>query len=138
MGFVFQTFNLFSTLSAVENVELPLSLTGMSRKEQRERASELLESVGLSGRLHHRPKELSLGEMQRVAIARALANQPEMIVADEPTGELDSRTAKEIVGLLVGVNEREKATVVVATHDDRIVEMADRTYLIEDGVLCLR
>jgi putative ABC transport system ATP-binding protein len=135
MGFVFQTFNLLPTLNALENVELPMALAGKTRKEQRERAMKLLEVVGLSQRLAHRPKELSMGEMQRVAIARALANTPEIIIADEPTGELDSKTAKEIIALLYEVNRREKATVVVATHDEKIVDAADTIYSMEDGVL---
>jgi len=135
MGFVFQTFNLLPTLSAVENVELPMLLAGFSRKQQREKAERLLETVGLSHRLSHRPKQLSMGEMQRVAIARALANGPELIVADEPTGELDSRTGKEIIGLLSEICKKEKKTVIVATHDEKVVEVADAVYTIQDGRL---
>ena len=135
MGFVFQTFNLLPTLSALENVEMPIALVGASQKEQRKKASELLHAVGLDSRLSHRPKELSMGEMQRVAIARALANNPEVIVADEPTGELDSGTAKEIVALLSEINKKEKTTVIVATHDEKVVEVADKTYTIQDGRL---
>ena len=135
MGFVFQTFNLLPTLSALENVEMPIALVGVSQSEQRKKASELLHAVGLDSRLSHRPKELSMGEMQRVAIARALANNPEVIVADEPTGELDSGTAKEIVALLSEINEKEKTTVIVATHDEKVVEVADKTYTIQDGRL---
>ncbi|MGQ9625095.1 MAG: ABC transporter ATP-binding protein [Candidatus Bathycorpusculaceae bacterium] len=138
MGFVFQTFNLLPTLNALENVELPMALAGKTEKEQRERAVKLLEVVGLSERLFHRPKELSIGEMQRVAIARALANKPEIIIADEPTGELDSKTAKEIISLLYEINRREKATVVLATHDEKIVDVADVIYAMEDGVLKLK
>jgi len=135
MGFVFQTFNLLPTLNALENVELSMALAGKPRREQREKALRLLEAVGLSDRLFHRPKELSIGEMQRVAIARALANDPEMIIADEPTGELDSKTAKEIIALLLGINRREKTTVVMATHDEKIVDAADTIYTIQDGKL---
>lgn len=135
MGFVFQTFNLLPTLSALENVEMPIALVGVSQKGQRKKASEFLRAVGLDSRFSHRPKELSMGEMQRVAIARALANNPEVIVADEPTGELDSRTAKEIIALLSEINEKEKTTVIVATHDEKVVEVADKTYTIEDGRL---
>lgn len=135
MGFVFQTFNLLPTLSALENVEMPIALIGVSQKEQRKKASELLHAVGLDSRFSHRPKELSMGEMQRVAIARALANNPEVIVADEPTGELDSGTAKEIVALLSEINKKEKTTVIVATHDEKVVEVADKTYTIQDGRL---
>ena len=137
MGFVFQTFNLLPTLNALENVELPMALAIKPQKEQREKALRLLEAVGLSNRLFHRPKELSIGEMQRVAIARALANNPEIIIADEPTGELDSKTAKEIISLLFDINRKEKTTVVVATHDEKIVETADTIYAIQDGNLRL-
>jgi putative ABC transport system ATP-binding protein len=133
IGFVFQTFNLLPTLNALENVELPMSLAGKSQKEQREKAVRLLENVGLGDRLSHRPRELSIGEMQRVAIARALANDPEVIIADEPTGELDSKTAKEIIGLLFDINRKLKTTVIVATHDEKIVEVADTLYTIGDG-----
>jgi putative ABC transport system ATP-binding protein len=135
MGFIFQTFNLLPTLNSLENVEIPLLLVGKTQREQAERATKLLESVGLGERCSHRPKELSMGEMQRVAIARALANGPELILADEPTGELDSRTAKEIIALLSDINRNEKTTVIVATHDEKIVEVADVIYAIEDGRL---
>jgi putative ABC transport system ATP-binding protein len=135
MGFVFQTFNLLPTLNALENVELPMALAGKPRKEQREKALNLLEAVGLGNRLYHRPKELSMGEMQRVAVARALANNPEIIIADEPTGELDSKTAKEIIALLFDINRKEKTTVIVATHDEKIVGVADTIYTIHDGKL---
>ena len=135
IGFVFQTFNLFPTLNALENVELPMSLVNKSQKEQRERAMKLLETVGLAHRHDHRPKQLSMGEMQRVAIARALANKPEIIIADEPTGELDSATAKEIISLLQDINQREKTTVVVATHDEKLIDAADLVYTMQDGQL---
>jgi putative ABC transport system ATP-binding protein len=138
MGFVFQTFNLLPTLNALENVELPMALAGKTTEEQRERATKLLEAVGLGKRLFHRPKELSMGEMQRVAIARALANNPEIIIADEPTGELDSKTAKEIIALLYEINRKEKTTVIVATHDEKIVDRADAIYAMEDGRLRLK
>jgi ABC-type lipoprotein export system ATPase subunit len=137
MGFVFQTFNLLPTLTALENVELPMSLADKPKKEQREKALRLLETVGLGKRLFHRPKELSMGEMQRVAIARALANEPEIIIADEPTGELDSKTAKEIIALLFDINRKEKTAVIVATHDEKIVDVADAIYTIQDGRLRL-
>jgi len=135
MGFVFQTFNLIPTLNALENVELPLALAGKPSEEQRSKAAKLLESVVLERRFGHRPKELSMGEMQRVAIARAIANDPEILIADEPTGELDSKTAEEIIGLVSDVNKRQKTTVIVATHDQKIVEVADMIYTIEDGKL---
>lgn len=138
MGFVFQTFNLLPTLNAAENVELPMALAGKTPKDQREKAVKLLETVGLGNRVLHRPKQLSLGEMQRVAIARALANGPEVIIADEPTGELDSKTAKEVIALLLGINREENKTVIVATHDEKMVEMADIVYTIEDGRLSFK
>ena len=137
MGFVFQTFNLLPTLNALENVELPLALAGKSPKGQREKAMRLLGNVGLGNRVYHRPKELSIGEMQRVAIARALANDPEVIIADEPTGELDSKTAKEIIELLFDINRKRETTVIVATHDEKIVEASDTLYAIRDGELRL-
>jgi putative ABC transport system ATP-binding protein len=137
MGFIFQTFNLLAMLSALENVELPMALAGKSREEQRRRAERLLEAVGLGKRVLHRPKELSMGEMQRVAIARALANDPELIFADEPTGELDSRTARETIALLSGIARTEKKSVIVATHDERIVDVAETVYSINDGKLKL-
>lgn len=135
VGFIFQNFNLFPTLSALENVELSLMLAKVSQSGQRERALKLLELVGLEARVSHRPRELSMGEMQRVAIARALANKPEMIVADEPTGELGSKTAKEILSLLSEISRKERTTTIVATHDLTLVEMADTVYKIQDGKL---
>jgi putative ABC transport system ATP-binding protein len=138
MGFVFQTFNLLPTLSVLENVELPMALAGRPQSEQRKRAIALLETVGLRNRLHSRPKEMSTGEVQRVAIARALANDPEAVIADEPTGELDSKTAKEVSTLLFDVNQKDKRTVIVATHDEKIVNMADRVYSIQEGTLAAR
>lgn len=137
MGFIFQSFNLLPTLNSLENVELPMSLLGKSREEQRQNALKLLERVGLSHRLFHRPKQMSIGEMQRVGIARALANNPEVLIADEPTGELDSKTAKEIIALLSEINESEKTTIIVATHDEKIVEVANTLYFIHDGKLKL-
>jgi putative ABC transport system ATP-binding protein len=135
MGFVFQTFNLLPTLSALENVELPMAFAGRLQTDQRERALRLLEIVDLNNRLHSRPKELSTGEMQRVAIARALANNPEVIIADEPTGELDPKTGEEITALLHDVNRKEKRTVIVATHDEKIADATDSVYTIKDGTL---
>ena len=138
MGFVFQTFNLLPTLDAVENVELPMALAAKPKREQRERAVKLLSTVGLGSRFSHRPKQLSMGEMQRVAIARALANDPEIVIADEPTGELDTKTAKEIIALLFDICKTRKKTVLVATHDENVVEAADAVYTIQDGKLELR
>lgn len=138
IGFVFQTFNLLPTLNAVENVELPLALSGKSQEEQRKTAIRFLDTVGLSSRLYHRPRELSIGEMQRVALARAVANDPEVIIADEPTGELDSKTAKEIISLLREINRKHKTAVIVATHDEKIAKVVDNVYTIQDGMLKLQ
>jgi|YelNatPaOPRAMG01_1025707.scaffolds.fasta_scaffold12630_4 putative ABC transport system ATP-binding protein len=138
IGFIFQSFNLLPTLTALENVELPMALAGKPEEEQKKRASELLETVGLSDRAYHRPKELSTGEMQRVAIARALANNPKVIIADEPTGELDSKTAKEIISLLFNISKNERKTVIAATHDEKIVNFADVIYTIYDGKIKLK
>ncbi len=135
IGFVFQTFNLLPTLTALENVELPLALAKITPKLQSGKAVQLLEAVGLADRLQHRPKELSTGEMQRVAIARALANNPCLVLADEPTGELDSETGYEIIELLLNLCRKHKTTVVVATHDERVAEASDVKYSIRDGVI---
>lgn len=134
IGFVFQTFNLLPTLTARENVELPMAMANIPTGNQSRRAIQLLESLGLGDRVEHRPKELSVGEMQRVAIARALANNPSLIIADEPTGELDSKTGLEIVNLLSSMCKEER-TVVLATHDERITSMSDVVYRIQDGKL---
>ena len=135
IGFVFQTFNLLPTLTALENVEFPLAMTKLSQDAQRTRAKQLLIKVGLTHRLHHRPGKLSTGEMQRVAIARALANNPRLILADEPTGDLDTDTGTEIIQLLFNLSRKHKATVLVATHDKRVAEIADVTYFIQDGTI---
>jgi len=137
IGFIFQTFNLLPTLTALENVELPMALANVPHRAQRKRALKLLGIVGLTNRLQHLPRELSMGETQRVAIARALANDPEIIIADEPTGELDSKTAQEIISLLFDINRKEKTAVIVATHDEKIVKLADTVYTIQDGKLRL-
>lgn len=133
IGFVFQTFNLFPILNALENVELPMALAGKPRSLQSERATSLLKAVGLDKRLHHRPKQLSMGEMQRVAVARAMANNPEVIIADEPTGELDSKTAEEIITLLHDIHRKDRKKVIIATHDEKIVTLANAVYAIHDG-----
>lgn len=135
IGFVFQTFNLLPTLTSLENVELPLAMTKVPQDAQRTRAMQLLTTVGLTHRLHHRPGKLSTGEMQRVAIARALANNPRLILADEPTGDLDTDTGTEIIQLLFNLSRKQKTTVIVATHDKRVAEIADTTYFIQDGTL---
>ena len=134
IGFVFQTFNLIPTLTALENVELPMKLNGKKASEARERARELLKIVGLEKRLDHLPSQLSGGEQQRVAIARALANEPEIILADEPTGNLDSKTGFEIVKLMKKLN-REGYTFVIVTHDLRIADFANKKIRIKDGKL---
>ena len=135
IGFIFQTFNLVPTLTALENVELPMAFAKMSQEAQREDAVNLLEAVGLANRLQHKPKEMSLGEMQRVAIARALANQPSLILADEPTGELDSKTGSEIIRLLLDLSRKQKTAIVVATHDEKVIDVANKKYRIRDGVI---
>ena len=134
IGFIFQTFNLIPTLTALENVELPMKLNGKKASEARERARELLKIVGLEKRLDHLPSQLSGGEQQRVAIARALANEPEIILADEPTGNLDSKTGFEIVKLMKKLN-REGYTFVIVTHDLRIADFANKKIRIKDGKL---
>ncbi len=133
IGFVFQTFNLIPTLTALENVELALSLAGLSSSEQRKRAEELLDLVGLGHRIHHRPSQLSAGEAQRVAIARALANDPDLVLADEPTGNLDTERGYEIVGLMRDLNRKFGETFIIVTHDPEIAEMADRVIRLKDG-----
>ncbi len=133
VGFVFQTFSLIPTLTALDNVELPMMYQGVERKVRRERAQHLLEQVGLGDRLNHRPTELSGGEQQRVATARALANDPEVLLADEPTGNLDSKSGKQIMQLLTQLNEEKGMTVILVTHDATIAGYAQRTIHIFDG-----
>lgn len=130
IGFVFQQFNLIQTLTALENVMLPLDLQEMPNS--RERALQLLETVGLGNRINHKPKELSGGQQQRVAIARALANDPEVILADEPTGNLDSQTGEEIMNLLIKLH-LEGRTIILVTHDIELVKHAERVVHIKDG-----
>lgn len=131
-GFVFQNFNLLPRLSTLANVELPMLYAGIGRKERLRRARELLEMVGLGDRLNHRSNELSGGEMQRVAIARALANRPAVILADEPTGNLDSRTGAEIMHLFNSL-AREGNTIILVTHDRTVAEHARRIIRLRDG-----
>jgi ABC-type lipoprotein export system ATPase subunit len=133
VGFVFQSFNLIPNLTALENVMLPMEFNGVPTEERRQRARALLERVGLSQRLDHRPRELSGGEQQRVAIARALANDPPLILADEPTGNLDSKTGQVIYELLKTIAA--ERTVVVVTHAEVLAQMADRVIHIKDGKL---
>jgi putative ABC transport system ATP-binding protein len=133
-GMIFQSFNLVPSRTALENVELPLVFSGVEKKERRRRAAELLDKVGLSHRAGHRPSELSGGEQQRVAVARALANGPRLLLADEPTGNLDSRTSREIVGLLAELNRLRNLTVVMVTHEEGLVrEFAHDVVRLSDG-----
>ncbi len=135
MGFVFQLFNLIPVLSALENVELPALLAGMRPSEARRRAWAVLEQVGLADRAGHKPAELSGGQQQRVAIARALVNQPDIIWADEPTGNLDTETADEVMALLRQLNRENGQTFVIVTHDPRIGSMCDRVIRMRDGLI---
>lgn len=135
IGFIFQFYNLIPVLSAFENVELPMLIAGVPIKERGERAKELLKMVGLEDRIHHRPDELSGGEQQRVAIVRALANKPSIVLADEPTGDLDSKTGKEVVQALKDLSNREGATVIVVTHDPTVARMASRVFEMRDGMI---
>ncbi|MBZ0294235.1 MAG: ABC transporter ATP-binding protein [Anaerolineae bacterium] len=133
LGFVFQSFGLLPTLSAYENVELMLRLIGVSSRERRERTLHCLHIVGLGKRVHHRPYELSGGQQQRVAIARALANQPRLILADEPTGELDSLTAGEILSLFQRIVAEEGLTLLMTSHDMMVDDYVDRVLQLKDG-----
>jgi putative ABC transport system ATP-binding protein len=133
LGFVFQSFHLIPDLSVVDNVELPLLYRKMPGKERRKKALAALERVGLASRVHHFPTQLSGGQQQRVAIARAIVGQPEILLADEPTGNLDSQMGDEVMSILKGLNEDEKTTVVMVTHDQRMADETHRTCRIFDG-----
>jgi putative ABC transport system ATP-binding protein len=133
IGFVFQTFNLMQTLSAQQNVELPMIFQGVRKKERAQRARELLAKVGLADRVRHRPNELSGGERQRVAIARALANNPDIILADEPTGNLDSESGALILDLLKRLSTDDGKTVIIVTHDPEAASIAGRIIRLRDG-----
>ena len=135
VGHIFQTLNLIPTLTAAENVELPMVALGVPRSKRIQRVKELLEIVGLTERAHHKPDELSGGEQQRVAIAAALANDPPLILADEPTGELDTANAKIVVNYLCKVNKELGKTIIMVTHDPSVARAADRILRIEDGVI---
>jgi putative ABC transport system ATP-binding protein len=135
IGYIFQTFNLIPVMSALENVMLPMIFAGMTTDDAREKAKGLLELVGLGERLHHKPFELSGGQQQRVAIARALANDPAIILADEPTGNLDLKTGKEIINLLRQMNKEKQVSIITATHDLKMLDVSDRVIWIRDGMI---
>lgn len=133
IGYIFQSFNLIQVLTALENVALPTVFAGTPHEEGLKKAEKLLTSVGLGSRIHHRPSELSAGQQQRVAIARALANDPAIILADEPTGNLDLQTGQEIIDLLHGLNKAQGLTLVAATHDLKMIKASDRNVWMRDG-----
>jgi len=136
VGIIFQSFNLVPSMTALENVALSMMFAGVPRRERDERAAALLDAVGLSGRGTHRPKELSGGEQQRVSIARALANRPALLLADEPTGNLDSKTTREIMAILKDLNEREGKTIILVTHDANLAaSYTGRTVTMLDGAV---
>jgi len=135
IGFVFQFFNLIPRFTARENVELSMSIADMSRAERRKQAEDVLETVGLKERMNHKPAELSGGEQQRVAIARALANNPRFLLMDEPTGNIDSKTANEILGLIKRLNGEKGVTIIMVTHDQRLATQAKRAVQMFDGVI---
>jgi putative ABC transport system ATP-binding protein len=135
IGFVFQFFNLIPRFTARENIELSMSIADMNRAERRKHSENLLQTVGLKDRMNHKPAELSGGEQQRVAIARALANDPKFLLMDEPTGNIDSRTANEIMELIKRLNEEKGATIIMVTHDQHLAEMTKRTVQMFDGLI---
>ena len=135
VAYIFQAYNLLPVLTAYQNVELPLTLLPLSRRERREHAIKALEIVGLADRMHHRPDELSGGQEQRVAIARALASDPDLLLADEPTGDLDAHSAQEIMALLISLNRDYGKTIIIVTHDPRVAHMAHRQLHLDKGVL---
>ena len=135
VGFVFQFFNLIPRFTARENVELSMSITDVSKGERRKRAEDLLDTVGLKERMNHKPTELSGGEQQRVAIARALANNPSFLLMDEPTGNIDSKTASELIRLIKRLNDEKSVTIIMVTHDQRLVSQTKRTVHMLDGVI---
>lgn len=133
VGFVFQSYNLLSTLTAMENVTLPLIFKNVPLKERNERAMEMLKAVGLEDRAHHKPHEMSGGQQQRVSIARAFINSPQVVFADEPTGNLDTRTTYEMMDLITGLASKNKQTLVIVTHDLELSDYADRMVMLMDG-----
>lgn len=133
IGFIFQQFNLIPTLTALENVMLPMIFQGIGENERAERAAKLLELVELGDRVHHKPSELSGGQQQRAAIARALANNPEVVIADEPTGNLDSRSGANVLDFLEKLHSKERKTIIMVTHDSNLAGVAERTEFLKDG-----
>ena len=133
IGFVFQSFNLIPVLTALENVEFIMQLQGVSKKERRDRAKELLKAVGLSDKIHNRPGDISGGQQQRVSVARALASRPRFILADEPTASLDSKSTAELLDMMLEMNEKYNTTFIFSTHDQRVMDRARRIVTIEDG-----
>jgi putative ABC transport system ATP-binding protein len=135
LGYIFQTFNLIPVMTALENVTLPMIFAGASLDEQMDRGRRLLELVGLGNRLHNKPGQLSGGQQQRVAIARALANDPAIILADEPTGNLDQKVGEEIIQMLKRLNKESGVTIITATHDDKMLRRSDRIAIVSDGAI---
>ena len=133
IGYIFQTFNLIPVMTALENVSLPMIFAGMTADDSRQKAVELLTLVGLGDRVQHKPLELSGGQQQRVAIARSFANSPAIVLADEPTGNLDTKTGLEIIELLRKLNEENGVTIITATHDHKMLDVSDRIFHMEDG-----
>lgn len=133
VGFVFQSYNLLPTLTALENVTLPLIFKNIPKKERSERAMEMLKAVGLEERAHHKPREMSGGQQQRVSIARAFINQPQVVFADEPTGNLDTKTTYEMMDLITGLATKNNQTLLIVTHDLELSEYADRIVILSDG-----
>jgi len=133
LGFIFQTYNLIEVLTALENVEFPLFLQGVPKRERRERAEAILEQVGLEDLMHRRPTELSGGQQQRVAVARALVTRPKLVLADEPTANLDTETGLQLIALMRELNERDGVTFLFSTHDPKVIEAARRVVHLRDG-----
>lgn len=133
IGYIFQTFNLIPVMTALENVTLPMIFAGMPTDESIDKGIELLRLVGLDGRIQHKPLELSGGQQQRVAVARALANDPAIVLADEPTGNLDLKTGREIIELLKTLNTEKEVTIISATHDLKMLDVSDRIFWVQDG-----
>ncbi len=133
IGYIFQTFNLIPVMTALENITLPMIFAGLSTDEATDKGVELLKIVGLGDRVQHKPSELSGGQQQRVAVARSLANDPAIVLADEPTGNLDLKTGKEIIDLLKRLNREKKVTIISATHDLKMLDVSDRIFWIRDG-----